>query len=364
MENSNDSLKLLVLDSHKEFGKSVNEHLKIKRGTPEGYDFRVPLDTIRFNTGEGKAVLLDSVRGKDTYLLADVLNCSCKYKMRQIEQRMSPDDHFMDIIRVLGTMVGHADMINIIIPYLYEARQHRKKLRESLDCSIILHMLEYMRVKNIITVDAHDPSIDNAIPFTPLYNYQPTDLLLKSLLNDYPDIDDIMVISPDNGAVNRADNFMNKIISDEYNNVSYVARGFFYKQRDFRVVLDGKNAIKSQEYAGNDVDGKNIIIVDDMISSGASMINVAKDLKARGAKSTYIVTTFAIFDHGPNEFNDFYDKGIINKVYATNASYIDPQILNAEWFKRVDITEVIADMISDLHDRKSLERYVRPSDFR
>lgn len=363
MENSNDSLKLLVLDSHKEFGKSVNEHLKIKRGTPEGYDFRVPLDTIRFNTGEGKAVLLDSVRGKDTYLLADVLNCSCTYKMRQIEQRMSPDDHFMDLIRVLGTVVGHANMINLILPYLTEARQHRKKLRESLDCAILLRILEYLGVKNIITVDAHDPSIDNAIPFTPFYNYQPTELLLNSLLNDYPDIDDIMVISPDNGAVNRADNFMNKIISIQ-DGVTYVNRGFFYKQRDFSIVLDGKNPIKNQEYAGNDVDGKNIIIVDDMISSGASMINVAKDLKARGAKSIYIVTTFAIFDHGPSEFNDFYDKGIINKVYATNASYIDPEILDAEWFQQVDITEVIAHMISDLYDRNSLEKYVRQNGFR
>lgn len=359
--NNNESLGLVVFDNHKEFGESVHRHLQDLRHTT--YDFIVPIENVRFNTGEGKAVLKDSARGKDMYLISDVLNCSKTYQMRQVAQHMSPDDHFMDIIRVLGTMVGHAEAINLVMPYLYEARQHRKKLRESLDCSIMLHILEYMRVKNIITVDAHDPSIDNAIPFVPLYNYQPTELLLESLLNDYPDVDDIMVISPDNGAVNRADNFMNKIISIQ-DDVTYVARGFFYKQRDFRVVLDGKNPIKSQEYAGNDVDGKNVIIVDDMISSGASMLNVANELHERGAKSIYMVTTFAIFDHGVNAFNDRYDKGIINKVYATNASYIDPRVREAEWFQEVDISKIIAEMISDLHDRKSLEKYVRPKDFR
>lgn len=355
------SLGLVIFDSHKEFGESVHKQLQVIRQTD--YDFRIPTECIRFNTGEGKGVLQTSVRGKDAYLLTDVMNYSLTYPIRQQVNHKSPDDHFMDLVRVVGAMSGHADKINVIMPYLYESRQHRRKLRESLDCAMALQLLERMQVKNIFTVDAHDPSIDNAIPCTPFYNCQPTSLLLESLLDDYSDIDDIMVISPDNGAVNRADNFMNKIISIQ-DGVTYVARGFFYKQRDFRVVLDGKNPIKSQEYAGNDVDGKNIIIVDDMISSGASMLNVATELHNRGAKSIYMVTTFAIFDHGIDSFNDFYDRGIINKVYATNASYIDPEVRKAEWFQEVDISEVIAHMISDLHDRKSLEKYVRPIDFR
>lgn len=362
--NSNDnSLGLVVFESHKEFGESVHNHLQAIRQS--SHDFYVPIECIRFNTGEGKGVLLDTVRGKDAYLLTDVMNYSIIYKIRQMYNHKSADDHYMDLIRILGTMIGHADTLNVIMPYLYEARQHRRSglLRESLDSAMSMQQLVGLQVKNILTVDAHDPSIVNSIPFTPFYNYQPTALLLKSLLGDFPEIDDIMVVSPDNGAIARADGFADQLmyISDKYGNT---LRGFFYKNRDLRQVIDGKNPIKSQEYAGQDVDGKNVIIVDDMISSGASMLNVAEMLKAKGAKSIYMVTTFAIFDHGINTFNDFYDKGIINKVYATNASYIDPEVLEAEWFQVVDISEVIAHMISDLHDRKSLEKYVRPIDFR
>lgn len=345
----NDNLGLIVLESHKELGENINNYLKILRNNEDGFIIPVKLD--RFANGEGKATILDSVREKDIYILTDTQNYSITYNIRTVKNHMSPDDHFQDILRVIGAMSGHAAKINVIMPFLYQSRQHDKEGQESLDCAMALRHLENLRVKSIMTVDAHAKSVLNAVPYMDFTNYFPTRLMIEQILKDNLDMENIIVIAPDRGATGRAN-----YLADKIGNVGI---GSFYKRRDLTTVVNGRNPILQHEYSGNDVEGKDAIIVDDMISSGGSMIKTAEYLKRNGANKIYMITSFALFDKGILEFNKAYERGIFNKVYATNGAYIEEDILNSEWFQVVDLSEVMANIINDLHEGKSLKKYLR-----
>lgn len=340
-------LKLIVLESHKELGDKVNEYLKELRGSKE--DFILPIKIDRFNNGEGKVSILETVREKDIYILSDVGNYNITYNMRGFTNHKGPDEHYQDIKRVISAMSGHASKVNVIMPLLYQSRQHKRKSRESLDCAVALRELERLNVNNIITYDVHDPSICNAIPYTSFNNVYPTKQILESLMNDYPDIENMLVISPDMGALERARYYADLLRCDV---------GAFYKRRDLTKVVNGKNPIIEHAYIGSEVEGKNIIIVDDMISSGSSMLEVCEMLKQKGANHIYLATTFALFTEGTEIFEKAYKDGLFDKIYSTNASFIPQEIIESDWFKLVDISFVLASIINSLHNRKSLHEFL------
>ena len=334
-------LKLIVLESHKELGDKVNEYPK--------EDFILPIKIDRFNNGEGKVSILETVREKDIYILSDVGNYNITYNMHGFTNHKGPDEHYQDIKRVISAMSGHASKVNVIMPLLYQSRQHKRKSRESLDCAVALRELERLNVNNIITYDVHDPSICNAIPYTSFNNVYPTKQILESLMNDYPDIENMLVISPDMGALERARYYADLLRCDV---------GAFYKRRDLTKVVNGKNPIIEHAYIGSEVEGKNIIIVDDMISSGSSMLEVCEMLKQKGANHIYLATTFALFTEGTEIFEKAYKDGLFDKIYSTNASFIPQEIIESDWFKLVDISFVLASIINSLHNRKSLHEFL------
>ncbi len=340
-------LKLIVLESHKELGDKVNEYLKELRDSKE--DFILPIKIDRFNNGEGKVSILETVREKDIYILSDVGNYNITYNMHGFTNHKGPDEHYQDIKRVISAMSGHASKVNVIMPLLYQSRQHKRKSRESLDCAVALRELERLNVNNIITYDVHDPSICNAIPYTSFNNVYPTKQILESLMNDYPDIENMLVISPDMGALERARYYADLLRCDV---------GAFYKRRDLTKVVNGKNPIIEHAYIGSEVEGKNIIIVDDMISSGSSMLEVCEMLKQKGANHIYLATTFALFTEGTEIFEKAYKDGLFDKIYSTNASFIPQEIIESDWFKLVDISFVLASIINSLHNRKSLHEFL------
>lgn len=340
-------LKLIVLESHKELGSKINEYLKELRSSKE--DFILPIKIDRFNNGEGKVSIKETVREKDIFILADVGNYNITYNMHGYTNHMGPDEHYQDIKRVISAMSGHASKINVIMPLLYQSRQHKRKSRESLDCAVALRELEKLKVNNIITYDVHDPSICNAIPYTSFNNVYPTKQILESLMNEYADIENMLVISPDMGAIERARYYADLLRCDV---------GAFYKRRDLTKVVNGKNPIIEHAYIGSSVEGKNIIVVDDMISSGSSMLEVCEMLKERGAKNIYLAATFALFTEGTEIFQKAYEKGLFNKIYSTNASFIPQNIIESEWFELADISFTLAQIINDLHNKKSLHKYL------
>lgn len=342
-----EDLSLIVLESHKELGEKINEYLKELRHTTR--DFILPITESRFSNGEGKICINSSVREKDIYILSDVGNYNITYNMHGFENHMSPDEHYQNIKRVISAMSGHASKINVIMPLLYESRQHKRKGRESLDCAIALRELEKLGVNNILTFDAHDASICNAIPYTSFNNVYPTNQILDQIENDYPNIENMLVISPDLGAIERARYYADILRCDV---------GAFYKRRDRSRVVNGKNPIIEHTYLGSPVEGKNIIVVDDMISSGTSMLEVCEMLKERGANNVYLASTFALFTEGTKMFEEAYENGLFTKIYSTNASYIPKNILESDWFQVVDISHVLANIINDLHDKKSLHKYL------
>ncbi|MCI8330996.1 MAG: ribose-phosphate diphosphokinase [Bacilli bacterium] len=291
----------------------------------------------------------ETVREKDIFILADVGNYNITYNMHGYTNYMGPDEHYQDIKRVISAMSGHASKINVIMPLLYQSRQHKRKSRESLDCAVALRELEKLKVNNIITYDVHDPSICNAIPYTSFNNVYPTKQILESLMNEYPDIENMLVISPNMGAIERARYYADLLRCDV---------GAFYKRRDLTKVVNGKNPIIEHAYIGSSVEGKNIIVVDDMISSGSSMLEVCEMLKERGAKNIYLAATFALFTEGTEIFQKAYEKGLFNKIYSTNASFIPQNIIESEWFELADISFTLAQIINDLHNKKSLHKYL------
>lgn len=353
----NGELGIISLESCSELGKMINHHIlqmrfhSLNNNTInkeiDDKSYLIPIQQIRFSNGEGKVQLTDSVRGKDIYILCDVGNYSCTYEMFGIKNHMGPDDHFQDIKRVVSAIGGKARRVTVIMPLLYAARQHRRKGRESLDCAIALQELQRLGVSDILTFDVHDPNIQNAIPLISFENLYPTYEIVKAFLKEEKDLmidkTKMLVISPDTGAMDRA---------IYYSSMLGLDIGLFYKRRDHSLIVKGKNPIVQHEYIGRPIENQNILIVDDMIASGESVLDIVSELKKRNAKKIYVATTFSFFTEGIEKFNEFYEKGYISRVYSTNLTYIPEEVKKSKWFKEVDMAEFIAKVIDQLnHDR-------------
>lgn len=341
---SNNDLKIIVMDSMKDFGNLLNENLNKLNGSKE--DHLINLTASRFQNGEGKVKLNETVRGKNVFILTDVGNYSVSYMLHGKEHFMAPDEHFQDIKRVIGAIAGHANKVTVIMPFLYQSRQHRKKGRESLDCAMALQELERLGIDDIVTFDAHDPNICNAIPTLPFENFYPTHTILSSIIeNEIESIDNLLVISPDTGAMERARYYADMLGCNV---------GLFYKRRDYSRVVNGKNPIVCHAYMGDDVEGKNIIVVDDMISSGNSMIEVCEELKKKGAKNIFLVATFALFTEGTDNFKEAYKKNLFSKIYSTNLSYVPEETKKEKWFYSVDCSMQLANVVNTLNNNISI----------
>lgn len=353
-------LAIIAMESCKELGKKIDDYLLNKR---YGYDesdskqnsevpesFLIPIKEVRFSNGEGKVVINKSVRGKDVYILCDVGNYSCCYDMFGFVHHKGPDEHFQDIKRVLSAIGGRAKKVSVIMPLLYSGRQHKRKGRESMDCAIALQELERLGVDEILTFDAHDPNVQNAIPLLSFVNLYPTYEIVKSFIKEehelFADKSKMLVISPDTGAMDRA---------IYYSGVLGMDIGLFYKRRDHSRVVNGKNPIVQHEYIGRNVEGMNILIIDDMISSGQSILDIAKELKGRKANKIFIATTFSFFTEGIDKFNEYHQRGLIDKLYTTNLSYLPEKVMNAPWFSKVDMTEFISNIIDTINCERSIK---------
>ncbi len=340
----NDDLRLIVLSNFKEFGKKVDQRLQELRGETKSY--LVSIDAVRFNNGEGKIKINETIRNKDVYIISDIGNHSETYKMFGYENHMGPDEHFMDIKRIISAIRGQASNITVVMPLLYESRQHRRKGRESLDCAMAIQELQALGVKTIITFDVHDPNIQNAAPCLSFENFYPTHTILESFIEkENLDFNNVLVVSPDTGAMDRAIFYANMLNTDV---------GMFYKRRDLTKVIDGENPIVQHEYMGKDVKGKSIIVVDDMIASGGSMLEVAEELKKRGASKVYLVATFALFTSGLEKFNKAYKEGLFNMLYTTNLTYVNPKLKKQKWFYDVDCSRFLAKIINVLNRHQSI----------
>ena len=349
-------LKIAALESCKELAGKVNEHIlnfrhndiEILKKRQEnlqyrGYDadsYLLNCACPRFGSGEGKGAVYESVRGTDIYAMVDVTNYSLTYKMSGFTNHMSPDDHFQDLKRIIGATVATAHRVNVIMPFLYEGRQHKRTSRESLDCAMMLEELIQMGVSNIITFDAHDPRVQNAIPLNGF------DKTLKI------DKDHLMVISPDEGAMSRAVYLANNLGVD---------MGMFYKRRDYSRIVNGRNPIVAHEFLGSSVEGKTVLIIDDMISSGESMLDTAKALKERKAERVVVCTTFGLFTNGLDKFDEFYAKEYIDCVVTTNLNYRTKELLEREWYVEADMSKFIAAIINSLNHNVSLENALTPT---
>ena len=358
-------LGMIPLQSCSELGKMVNEYIVDWRKEREDVlhqddkikdSYIVNTKCSRFGSGEAKGTILDSIRGKDLYLLVDVTNYSIEYSLCGHMNKMSPDDHYSDLKRIITAAAGKARRINVIMPFLYESRQHKRTSRESLDCAVALQELHALGVENIITFDAHDPRVQNAIPNSGFDSIQPTYQFIKALFNNVPDLqvdsEHMMIISPDEGAMGRA---------VYYSNVLGLDMGMFYKRRDYSRVVNGRNPIVAHEFLGSSVEGKDVFIVDDMISSGESMLDVAKELKKRKAKRVFVAATFGLFTNGLKQFDEYYEQGLISKVLTTNVIYQTPDLLSRPYYINVDLSKYIALMIDKLNYDHSISELLDPS---
>ena len=362
-------IKIATLEGCKDFATKVNEHLVEYRHTNPTQDLQnihyrgysedsYMVDSIcpRFGTGEGKGMINASVRGSDLYIFADVTNYSLTYKLFGQENHMSPDNHFQDLKRIISATDGKAKRLNVIMPFLYEGRQHKRSGRESLDCALALQELADLGVSNIITCDAHDPRVQNAIPLIGFDTFMPTYQFLKAIIDTTPDFridsDHLMIISPDEGAMGRAVYF---------STILGVDMGMFYKRRDYSVIVNGKNPIVAHEFLGSSVEGKDVVIVDDMISSGESMLDVAKQLKDRKARRVFVCTTFGLFTDGFEKFDEFYEKEYIYKVITTNLNYRDPELLTKPYYVEADMTKFTASIMDSLNHDISIEPIISPT---
>lgn len=341
-------LGVIAMESATELGNKINNYLIrwAKEGGTEYDTFLVDAACPRFSSGDAKGIIKESVRGKDLFLLVDVCNYSCKYTMFGNENSMSPDDHYQDLKRMIQAASGKAHRINVIMPSLYGGRQHKRSYRESLDCAVALQELESMGVANIVAFDAHDPRVHNAVPLMGFDNLMPSYQVLKTMFktidNFRPVKDSFMIISPDEGAINR---------NMYYASVLGVDLGMFYKRRDYSKVVNGRNPIVAHEYLGNSVEGKDVFIADDIISSGESMLDIAYELKKRKAGRIYAYATYAIFTNGLETFDKAVAEGMIDGVLGTNLTYIKPELKDRPWFHEVDVSKYIAYFISALnHD--------------
>ena len=363
-------LKLITLQSAADLGSKVNDYLVEYRSSIhnvynedpafQGYsekNYQLDFSAPRFNSGEGKVVLNETVRGKDLFIIVDVCNHSLTYKMNGYENHMSPDNHYQELKRVIGAAAGKAHRINVIMPFLYEGRQHRRTGRESLDCAFAFEELSEMGVSNFITFDAHDPRIQNAAPLKGFDNFTAHYQFARALLNAEKDLvmdkDHIIVISPDEGALDRAIYFSSVLGADT---------GMFYERRDYSTIVNGKNPIVAHEFLGNDIHGKDIIIIDDMISSGDSMIDTSRQLKKMGAKRVFICTTFGLFTNGMDAFDKAYADGIFDRVITTNLCYRPPELLTKPYYLEADMSKFLASIIDFMNHDLSMENVLTPTE--
>ncbi len=362
-------LGIIALRSYEERAKEIDRYLVDWRGSRtingdnavfEGYkrdSYIVPAKTPRFGSGEAKGILDQSVRGDDIYILTDVLNYSLTYTVSGLRNHMSPDDHFQDLKRIIAAISGKARRVNVIMPFLYESRQHRRSGRESMDCAMALQELVSMGVDDIITFDAHDTRVQNAIPTNGFESIMPTYQYVKNLLATCPEVsidkDHLMVISPDEGGMNRAIYMASNLGVD---------MGTFYKRRDYSVVIDGRNPIVAHQFLGDSVEGKDVIIVDDMISSGDSMLDVSHRLKERGARNIYICSTFGLFTNGLEKFDVAYEKGWFTRLFTTNLVYQTEELLSREYYVSCNMNKFIALLIDTLNHDSSISSLIEPTD--
>lgn len=361
-------LGIIAMDGCPELGKKVNDYLVKWEKEPENADqvllthpgyqndgFLLDADCPRFSSGEGKGVIRQSVRGYDLYILCDVTNYSKTYRMYGMDVPMSPDDYFQDLKRIIAAEGKKAKRVSVIMPYLYEGRQHRRAARESLDCAMMLQELTTLGIDNIITFDAHDPRVQNAIPHSGFENVMPYYQMLKALLRKLPDLridrDHMMIVSPDEGAADR---------NIYYATMLGLDMGLFYKRRDYSVVVNGRNPIVAHEYMGESVEGKDVLIADDILATGDSMLDLARELKRRKCGRIFMATTFAMFTNGIEVFKKAYAEGLFDYILATNLSYLRPELREQPWFIEVDMSKYIALIIATLNHDRSISPLLNP----
>ncbi len=340
-------LNVIGMHGCEDFVAEVDSYIKEWRQNDEVDSYLVDASCPRFGSGEAKGALHQSIRGNDIYILCDVFNHGVSYQMYGKTVPMSPDDHFQDLKRIIGAIAGKARRISVIMPMLYEGRQHKRASRESLDCAIALQELENMGVANLITFDAHDPRVQNATPLNGFENVRTSYQMIKAMLREYPDLkiepDNMMIISPDEGGMSKC---------MYYSSVMGIDLGMFYKRRDYSIIINGKNPIVAHEYLGRDVNGKDVIIIDDMISSGDSVIDVSKQLKAKGANRIFVFATFGLFCNGLENMDKAYAEGVFDKIFTTNLVYRTPELLAREWYAEVNMCKYVSYIIDMLnHDR-------------
>ena len=363
-------LEIIAMDSAKDLARGVDSYIVQSRKAEiskfafdpsiQGYQRDTYLGHARcprFGTGEAKAVLDDSIRGKDLFLITDVTNSSITYRMNNCVNHMSPDDHYQDLKRMIAAAAGKAKRVNVIMPFLYEGRQHRRSSRESLDCAFMLEELYNMGVDNFITFDAHDPRVANAIPLNGFDNYTPPTPFVNALFDHEKDMiidkEHLVVISPDEGALNRSIYFAN---------VLGVNTGMFYKRRDYTRIVNGKNPIVAHEFLGDNIDGKDVIVMDDMISSGESMIDTARQLKEMNARRVYICCTFGLFTNGLKAFDNAYERCYFEKLVTTNLNYRPSELLDRPYYVEADMTKFLADIINMMNHDASMSNVHHNSD--
>lgn len=357
-------LKIAAHASCIDLGKKVNDYIVSFRQNTLTENHTSPLfraystdnylidcDCPRFGTGESKGLLGESIRGKDLFVMVDVCNYSLTYTVSGHLNHMSPDDHYQDLKRIISAANGKAHRVNVIMPFLYESRQHKRTKRESLDCALALQELIDMGVSNIITFDAHDPRVQNSIPLHGFDSFNPPYQFMKALLRAEPDLivdkDHLMIVSPDEGAMHRAVYF---------SNVLGVDMGMFYKRRDYSTIVNGKNPIVAHEFLGDSVEGKDVVVIDDMISSGGSMLDVAKQLKERHAKRVFVCTTYGLFTDGLDKFDEYYEKGWLDRVITTNLNYRIPELLTRPYYIEANMSKYLASIIDIINHDVSVEK--------
>lgn len=342
---------LIAMRGTETLGERINRYLTRwadRYGKPV-HDYLIEAECPRFASGDAKGLIKSTVRGKDLFILVDVGNYNCTYKLFDRENYMSPDDHYADLKRIIQAASGKPHRINVIMPLLYGGRQHRRSYRESLDCAFMLQELHDMGVSNVITVDAHDPRVCNAIPLMGFDNVIPSYQVLKAMFASFPDLvidkDHFMVISPDEGALNR---------NMFYASMLEVEMGMFYKRRDYSTIVNGRNPIVAHEYLGTSVEGKTVFVADDIISSGESMLDISKELKKRKAKRFFAYATYGIFTNGLEAFDKAYEEGMIDAVFSSNLTYRTPELLKRPWYKEVDVSKYIAYFIASINHDTSI----------
>ena len=356
-------LGIIALESSRAIGEKVDNYVASWRNESRNDEESIHftsykkdsylIDAVcpRFGSGESKGLLNESVRGKDLYILLDVCNHSLTYKVCGQVNHMSPDDHYQDLKRIIAAVSGKARRITVIMPFLYEGRQHKRSSRESLDCALALQELTNMGVESIITFDAHDPRVQNAIPLNTFETIQPTYQFIKAMLKNVPDIQmnpkNLMIISPDEGATGRAIYFAG---------VAGVDMGMFYKRRDYTKIVEGRNPIVAHEFLGADVEGKDVVIIDDMISSGESMLDVARQLKERKAGRVFVCTTYGLFTDGVAKFDEYYEKGWLDRVITTNLNYRIPELLDRPYYIEANMSKYLASIIDIINHDVSVEK--------